>query len=675
MRRPEAKGNGHVTRRGLVMLGLQAGVIGLLGLRMRTLQVEQADEFRLLAEENRINIRLLPPARGLIYDRNGNVLAENRQNYRVTIVREQAGDVAAALRRLARLIPLSAEEQADVLKEVNRRSAFVPITVTEHLTWEEVARVAANAPSLPGITPEVGLSRHYPDGYPVAHVVGYVGPVSERDLENLEDPDPVLQIPKFQIGKTGVEQRMEEALRGAAGNSRIEVNAMGRVMREIDRREGVSGKDLHLTIDQALQAFALERMASESAAAVVIDVTNGDIVASASAPGFDPNDFVFGISTGKWNALLNNDHRPLSNKAVSGAYPPGSTFKMVVALAALEAGEISPGETIWCGGYHQLGNRRFHCWKGGGHGHVNLNLSLKGSCDVYYYQVAERVGIDRISEMARRLGIGIRHDLPLPAVSEGLAPTREWKQRNHDEDWRIGDTLNAGIGQGFMLATPLQLALMSARIATGKMVVPRLIRATDGIPVPVEEPADLGIGANALDHVRRGMISVVNDAGGTARRSRIEVEGMAMAGKTGTSQVRIITADERARGVTRNEDLPWNRRDHALFVCYAPYDAPRYAVSVVVEHGGGGSAAAAPIARDIMLYALHGGLPPLEAWPPGEREKERLRRESLPEPDIRPETGAGTGIGTGAGTGIGTGGEVPETDPATGSGPLPSDRA
>jgi penicillin-binding protein 2 len=654
MKRPEARRNPQMTRRGLVLLGIQAGVIGLLGWRMRDLQVEQADEFRLLAEENRINIRLLPPARGLIYDRNGKILAENRQNYRVTIVREQAGDVGNALRRLARLIPLTVEEQAAVLKEVNRRSAFVPITVTEHLTWEEVARVAANAPSLPGITPEVGLTRHYPDGAPVAHVVGYVGPVSERDLEKLEDPDPVLQIPKFQIGKTGIEQRVEDELRGEAGNSRIEVNAVGRVMREIDRHEGISGKDLHLTIDQGLQKFALERMAGESAAAVAIELATGDIVASASAPSFDPNDFVFGISTTKWNALLNNDHRPLSNKPVSGAYPPGSTFKMVVALAAQEAGVLSPGETIYCPGFYRLGNRRFHCWKSGGHGHVNLNGSLKGSCDVFYYKVAERVGVDKIAEMAVRLGMGTKHDLPLPAVSEGLAPTREWKKRTYDQSWQLGDTLNVGIGQGYMLATPLQLALMAARIATGKQLQPRLIRAVEGIPVPVEEPADLGISPNALDHVRKGMYSVVNDPGGTAGRSKIAIKELAMAGKTGTSQVRIITADERARGVTRNEDLPWGRRDHALFVCYAPYDNPRYAVSVVVEHGGGGSAVAAPIARDILLYALYGELPPLEAYPPGEREKERVRRETVPQA-VAPE--------------------APETATPPETGPMPSDRA
>ena len=632
MRRPEGKGS-QITRRGLVLLGLQTSVIGLLGWRMRQLQVEQADEFRLLAEENRINIRLLPPARGLIYDRNGVLLAENRQNYRVTIVREQAGDPVEALQKLARLIPLSVKQQEATLKEISDRKSHVEITVTEHLTWEEVAKVAANAPALPGITTGVGLTRHYPDGFPSAHVVGYVGPVAPRDLERLQDPDPVLtQIPKFQIGKTGVEQRIEDDLRGTAGTRRIEVNAAGRIMRELDRKEGTSGKGMHLTIDHGLQRFALEQMAGESAAAVVIDVENGDLVAVASAPSFDPNAFVFGISSRNWNALLENPYRPLYNKAVSGAYPPGSTFKMVVALAAMEEGIIEPGERLYCPGHYQLGNRRFHCWKGGGHGWVDLEDSLKGSCDVYYYQLAERVGIDRISAMANRLGMGIRHDLPLPAISEGLTPTRDWKLRNYDKDWLVGDTLNAGIGQGDVLASPLHLAVMTARIATGKVVMPRLIRAIDGIPVPVPPAEDLGLNENVLNHVRKGMFAVVNGQGGTAARSRIVAKEMAMAGKTGTSQVRNISVEERARGVTSNADLPWERRDHALFVSFAPYDKPRFASAVIVEHGGGGSAVAAPIARDIMLRALYGELPPLEAYPPGEREKVQTRREEQAAP-------------------------------------------
>lgn len=631
MKPPKKDPPGRITRRGLMLLGLQAGVVGALGWRMHDLQIKQNERFWLLAEENRINMRLIPPARGLIFDREGRPLALNRQNYRIVMVREQAGDPEAILARLAQVIELPPERQDRALKEMKGRSAFVPVVVTEHLTWEDVVRVSANAPVLPGVIAEVGLSRFYPDAYSTAHVVGYVGPVSESDLAKLADPDPVLQIPRFQIGKTGVEQRLETRLRGQAGNMRIEVSAAGRVMRELDRVEGTAGKDVQLTIDKGVQNFAMQRMAGESAAAVVIDVTNGDLIALASSPGFDPNSFVFGISSVEWNALLNDEYKPLSNKTVAGAYPPGSTFKMVVALAAMEAGVMSPGDTVFCGGGTTLGNRRFHCWKAGGHGSVDLRKSLSQSCDVYYYDMARRVGADAIAAMARRLGLGMRHDLPMPAVTEGLMPDRAWKQTNRNEPWTVGDSFNYGIGQGFTLASPLQLAVMTARLATGRAVVPRLVRAYGGVPEPVVPPEPLGITPRHLAVVQDGMFAVSNE--GTAYRSRIVDPLNLMAGKTGTSQVRIITAAERAAGVTKNDQLPWNRRDHALFVCYAPYDNPRYACAQIVEHGGGGSAAAAPIARDILMRALYGALPPLSAYPPEARATvEEMQRNLVPLP-------------------------------------------
>lgn len=626
------EGSMRTTRRGLFVMSAQLVTAGILGWRMRQLQIQQADEFLLLAEENRINIRLIPPARGLIFDRNGKPIAENRQNYRIVIIREQARDPEAILRKLATIVPLTEKRIERVLKDISQRSAFVPVSVVEHLSWEEIAQVAANAPVLPGIIPEVGLSRHYPQRSDLAHIVGYVGPVSDYDLENLDDPDPLLQIPRFQIGKSGVEKAMEGDLRGKAGTSRIEINSLGRVMRELGRIDGQEGTDLQLTIDLELQNYVNRRLVGESAAVSVIDTQTGDIMALASAPSFDPNSFVLGISASEYGALNTHGYRPLYNKAVSGSYPPGSTFKMVVALAALEAGELDPGETFWCPGHLQLGRRRFHCWRRGGHGHVNLRESLKFSCDVFYYEVARRVGIDRITEMARRLGLGVRHDLPIPAISEGLTPTRTWKKAVHDEGWLVGDTFNSGIGQGFVLASPLQLGVMTARIASGKMIVPRLIRSKASVLEPAPEPEDLGISANSINLVRAGMFAVSNEQRGTAYRTRIVADGLQMAGKTGTSQVRQITAAERAAGVTRNEDLPWERRDHALYVGFAPYQAPRYAVSVVVEHGGGGSKAAAPIARDVMLQALYGGTPPLTAYPSGQRKDIEAFREALPKP-------------------------------------------
>ena len=617
----------RITRRGLLWMGMQVGVIGVLGWRMRQLQVDQSDEFRMLAEENRINIRLLAPNRGLIFDRNGVPIAINEQNYRIVMIREQAGNAGEVLDRLGELITLSPERRARIDKDMRQRSAFVPVTVAEHLTWEEFALVSSNAPALPGVLPEVGLTRNYPFGQTYGHIVGYVGPVSESDFARMDDPDPLFQIPRYPIGKTGVERNAEETLRGSAGTSRIEVNSMGRIMRELGRDDGVAGKDIQLTLDTNLQEYAMERLGDQSASAIVMDVRNGDVIAMASAPSFDPNLFVRGISTEDWVGLRDNDYRPLSNKSVSGAYPPGSTFKMVVALAAREADVIKPEETVYCPGYYELGGRRFHCWKRGGHGKVDMINSLKHSCDVYYYEVAKRVGIEAIAAKAKQLGLGEKYDIPLPAISRGLVPNKAYKQRVFDQGWLQGDTLNAGIGQGFVLTSPLQLAVMTSRIASGKAISPRIVKSISGVPQRVEAPDVLDIQTVDIEKVRKGMFAVVNEKKGTAYASRIADKDMVLAGKTGTSQVRQITTEERAAGIIKNEDLPWERRDHALFVGYAPYDNPRYAVAVIVEHGGGGSSVAAPIARDVMMRALYGDVPPLTAYPAAERNRIRGERE------------------------------------------------
>ncbi len=618
-----------ISRRGMILGGLQVGFAGLLALRMRHLQVDQADEFRLLAEENRINLRLLPPSRGQIFDRNGRVIAANEPSYRITLVQEDAGDVDAVIARLSMLVELDEDELNRALTEMKRSAPFLPVTIADRVGWDAISRVAVNAPALPGVTPEVGLSRIYPNSEIYAHIAGYVGPVSERDLNRYEDPDPVLRIPRFQIGKVGVEAKYEDMLRGRAGAKRVEVNAVGRVMRELDRREGEAGSDLQLTIDTDLQDYVQARLGEESASVVVMDVETGDVLACASAPTYDPNKFVRGISVADYAVYRDNEKRPLASKTVQDAYPPGSTFKMITALAALEAGVITPSETVYCPGHLEVGGRKFHCWKRAGHGHMNLEQSLRESCDVYYYDLALKVGIEKIADMARRLGLGETFDFPMSAVTSGLVPDKAWKLRERDSEWVIGDTVNASIGQGFVLSSPLQQAVMTARIATGRAVEPRLIKSVDSVELPSKGGASLGINENDLKQVRKAMYAVSNNRRGTAYKSRIIDDTVRMAGKTGTSQVRNITAAERARGVTRNEDLPWERRDHALFVDFAPYDKPKIAVAVVVEHGGGGSTAAAPIARDVTLQALFKGTPPLEAYPQGDRSRIKAQQERL----------------------------------------------
>jgi penicillin-binding protein 2 len=618
-----------LTRRALVLGALQGGVVGVIGWRLHQMQIARADEFRLLAEENRINMRLIPPARGLIYDINGLPLAVNEQVYRIVMVKEEAGDIDHALARLNALVPLDDATITRAREELARHSPFVPVTILDRVSWDDIAKVTVNAPALPGISAEVGLSRYYPRGIDTAHVVGYVGPVSDYDLSQIENPDPLLRIPRFQIGKTGAEAKLEPILRGSAGTRRIEVNALGRVLRELDREEGVAGADVQLTLDARLQAYVEARMEGESAAAVVMDCETGDLRAVGNAPSFDPNLFVRGISVADWTALNESIYRPLAAKAVQGAYPPGSTFKMLTALAALQAGVVTADETVYCGGFMNISGNRFHCWRSGGHGNVNLHESLKQSCDCYYYEISQRVGIDAIAEMARRFGIGIRHDLPMSAIAQGIAPDRAWKRDTRGEDWRIGDTVNASIGQGYVLASPLQLAVMTARLATGRNVQPRLIHTIDGVMQPVIGGESLGLNENDLRRIRASMYDVCNHERGTAFGSRIVADDARMAGKTGTSQVRRITPEERARGVTRNEDLPWERRDHALWVNFAPYDSPRFAVAVVVEHGGGGSSAAAPIGRDITLQALYDGPPPLEAYPANMRSRIRDQQDRI----------------------------------------------
>lgn len=591
-------------RRAAVLGGGQALLISALVGRMYYLQVIEADRYRMLAEENRINMRLLPPPRGRVLDRFGEALAVNRQNFRVLIVSEQTRDVVSTLDALAAVIDLSEYDRDRVQKEVRRRRSFVPVTVRENLNWEEMASIQVNAPDLPGVIVDEGLTRHYPQNQTAAHVLGYVSSVDEDDLTG----DPLLQLPGFRIGKAGMEQKFDLALRGAGGTSQVEVNALGRVIRELERKEGEAGTDLMLTLDERLQRFASERLGAESAASVVMDIHTGEVLVMASTPSYDPNAFNRGLSQREWNALSGDPRAPMTNKAISGQYSPGSTFKMVVAMAALEQGAISPDQTVYCNGHTDLGSRRFHCWEKRGHGNMDMVQAIAQSCDVYFYDVAKRVGVDRIADMARRLGLGETTSVGLAGERGGLIPTEAWKRATVGESWQQGDTFNVGIGQGYVLTTPLQLAVMTARLSTGLAVEPVLTRQVMIDETVVQRPPQafeaLTIDPAHIAVARRGMFEVLNGPRGTARASKLKSKDVQMSGKTGTTQVKRITMAQREAGLPDSDDVPWNERNHALFVAYAPEDNPRYALSVIVEHGGGGSAVAAPIARDIMTEVL-----------------------------------------------------------------------
>jgi penicillin-binding protein 2 len=561
---------------------------------MFQLSVLQREQFSTLAEDNRINLQLLAPLRGRVFDRTGVQLANTSQNFRVLLIPEQTPDVEATLTELAKLIPLPPQRVQRVLREVARSQPFKPQLVAEGLDWADFAKININAPDLQGIEPDVGEMRSYPFGPWLSHVLGYVAGVTDKDIER--EPE-LLSLPGFRIGRSGVEKAADDALRGKPGAAQVEVNAYGRVIRELSRREGTPGRDVVLSLDMEVQKLAQERLAGQSGSAIVMDVNTGELIAIVSAPGFDPNAFTTTVTPQLWRELNQDPLKPLLNKAITGMYPPGSTFKPVVAMAALASGAMPPTARVHCSGAVALGSHIFHCWKRGGHGSMDMHSAIKNSCDVYFYECARRAGIEAIADMCRKFGMGQAYGLEIPGEKSGLVPDPEWKQRARKDIWRQGDTYNVGIGQGALLTTPLQLCVMCARLANGgKAVIPHVIKSLGGEERRRPEPADLGFDPAHVAIVHGGMDAVTNQ-GGTGARSRIDIEGFDMAGKTGTAQVRRITADLRGRS---SDSIPWEYRDHALFIAFAPVKNPRYAISVVVEHGGGGSKTAAPIAKDIM---------------------------------------------------------------------------
>jgi penicillin-binding protein 2 len=602
-----------LTRRAVVLAGAGAALLGSLAARMYYLQVVSAQRYKVMADENRINVRLISPQRGRILDRFGTPLAANQQNYRLVIVAEQANDIPSTLNAIGLLVPLDQSQKQKVIRDIARRHAFVPVVVLENLSWDQVARIEVNLVDLPGVSIDVGSNRYYPYSDKLSHVVGYVAPVSEDELNG----DPLLELPDFRIGKSGIEKAQDLVLRGAAGTSEIEVNALGRVVREITRDEGEPGQEVALTIDMALQDYTMRRVADqESVAVVLMDAPTGDVLVMASSPAYDDNTFSHGLTNALWHELVTDPHDPLSNKAIQGVYPPGSTFKPCTGLAGLESGIVTADFKVTCTGQMTLGDTVFHCWWKGGHGTLDMHGGFKHSCDIYFYEVARRIGVDRIAEMAHRLGFGQPTGIDIPNERPGLIPTRAWKLATTGVSWQNGETLSVGIGQGYVSVTPLQLATMVSRLVTNKQITPHLVRP-DGVMQPAGTAADvvvtddgqggsfgmLGVDPAHLAVVLGGMNAVVNEQGGTAYKMRIMDPAMAMGGKSGTAQVRHITMAERAHGLRKPEDIPWIQRDHALFIAFAPVSAPRYVCAVVVEHGIGGSVYAAPIARDLLIEA------------------------------------------------------------------------
>ena len=603
------------TRRSVVLGGFHMVVGAVLAGRMAWISIAENEKYSLKAESNRVNLTLTPPRRGWIVDRKGQPLALNRSSFRVDVIPDRLTNADETLARLQQVMRLTPEHIDRVKADVKKAAGFQPVPVAENLDWETFAAVSIRLPDMPGVAPAQSHARYYPDGAAVGHLLGYVGAASAKQYEATRDP--LLITPGFKVGKEGLEKTMEPGLRGAPGAKRTEVTARGKLVRELANRVDVPGQTLKLTIDAGLQQFAARRLGHESGSVVVVDLETGGLLSLVSMPCYDPNSFSDGIGRLEWKMLQSDDHVPLLNKALQGLYPPGSTVKPIAALALLAHG-VDPDETVSCGGGYQLGNRVFKCL--GRHGPMNMRNAIMKSCNTYFYAMGNRIGYDKIAPFARMMGLGVEFDLPVASQRYGTVPDSEWKMRKYKQEWTRSDTLNAIIGQGYLQVSPLQLAISTARIASGRMLNPSLVagmaKPARPLPIPPEH----------LQVVRDGMDLVVNGAG-TAVRSRLDVPDVTMGGKTGTAQVRKIQGSQRG-----GASMPWKYRDHGLFVCFAPVAAPRYAASVVIEHGLGGARAGAPVAKDVLTYLFdpakaNASLEALEAgW--GGDIKTRMARQS-----------------------------------------------
>lgn len=572
-------------RRSFVMGSIQNGLSVLLATRMAYIAVAENEKYSVEAESNRVNLSLIPPRRGWILDRHGAPLASNRSDFRVDLVPERMRDPDGELAMLGSLLQLTPLQLQDIKDKMTRSRGFQPVEVASGIDWNRFAAVSVRLPELPGVVPQRGFTRYYPTGPAVGHLIGFVGAASAEEYQ--AEHDPLLVTPGYKIGKDGLEKEFELTLRGKPGARRVEVTASGRIVRDLDTREDTQGQAIKLTIDGPLQDYAARRIGLESGSVVILDCQTGDLLCSASMPSFDPNSFSDGIGRVEWRMLAEDDHVPLRNKVLKGLYPPGSTVKPMVAMSFLEAG-LDPNETTVCAGGLRVGNRVFHCWNHRGHGTVNMSKAIYQSCDVYFYHFAQRLGMDVIAPMARRLGLGEKFPLPVASQFFGTVPDPAWKLRKLKQPWQTFDTVNATIGQGYMLANPLQLAIMASRLATGNRVIPRLLFDSHA-----PRPASMNFAPEHIAVIRKAMNDVVNGPG-TAGHARLPLEGIQMAGKTGTAQVVSLNVSSGKGGV-------WKHRDHGLFIFFAPFDNPRYAGAVVIEHGGG-SGAAYPIARDVMTF-------------------------------------------------------------------------
>ena len=617
-----------ITRRMFILSIAGVAIFFSLVVRLFYLQISENIKYRTLSDKNRLREWKVAPQRGIIVDYFGKKIASNTQIFQLHMIPEDVPNLENLFFKISRIINFNENQKKHLLKRLKKRKPWEPIIISDNLSWSEFSKLNLFSHDIPGIKPVVSVARKYPKKGSSSHLIGYVSDISVRDLESSEFLRKI-NIPGLKTGKNGLEKSLNQEMIGQPGFQRFEVNAYGKRIKELKLVQGTIGRDYKITIDQDIQDFASELLLDKSGSICVMDIYTGDIVAMVSSPTFDNNKFVHGISTKDWNNLLQNPKKPLINKSIAGLYPPGSTIKPVVALSALENDVIRPSLVVQCSGHMELYGQKYHCWKEKGHGFMGLRDAIKQSCDIYFYEVARRLGVDRLSVTLEKFGFGNKVLNIFAEEKKGLVPNTKWKINNLGKGWVLGETLITGIGQGYIQSTPLQLCLMMCQLANGGYKIrPRIIDDRTALQPIIDawrnefskkngkaylSEEDYKLSSFKVEKLFRNQENIkfvldalygaTNEPMGTSYRSRFTKSKYLYAGKTGTSQIRTITAEERKLKL-KNKDLPYEKRDHALFSAFAPYKNPRYAISVIIEHGGTGSSSAAPLARKIIKMTL-----------------------------------------------------------------------
>ena len=582
-----------LNRRTFILYLLKLSLFSVVGWRLYNIQIKESDKYKTLSKNNQIDIEIIYPLRGKIFDINNNLLVSNKKVFDIYIIPENTKNLNKTLNQISEILKIDFSKKRKIIELSKKVQKFEKIKIFENINWQDLEKIENNKLNIDGIFIAQDYMRVYQYGNIFSHLLGYI---NKPNSEEISLPF-IADMPDLDIGKEGLEKNFNRILVGKSGQREIEVNSFGRIIREISRVDSNKGKDLQITLDFRLQQYSMNLLNAHRAGSVVVmNIENGDIKTIASTPFYDPNKIIKKPNKDYWDSLLSNNLSPLTFRSVQGLYAPGSTFKMIVAIAGLYYGVINNDTEHFCNGKIALGDRLYHCWKNNGHGLMNVQNAIKESCDVFFYEISKKIGIDRIAEVAKDFGLGKIYDLPISNQKIGIVPSKDWKKKKIGESWYPGETLISAIGQGFVLANPLQLATMTSIIASnGKLIEPKIIN--DG---NYKEVKKLEKYSSAIKVIKQSMFKVVNESKGTAFRSKSD--DFIFSGKTGTSQVRRITVAERESDDFRKKEIEWEKRDHALFVGYMPHDKPKYAVSVVIEHGGSGAKTAAPIAKQIFQF-------------------------------------------------------------------------